>query len=144
MLNTTPYLHFQGDTEKAMRFYQSVLGGEITILGRYKDMPGGERLSPEDQEKMIHISLVVNDGLTIMATDVLDNMGRDVVRGSNFHVQLHTDGEADAGRLLHALARGGTVEAPLHKTSYGPYRGMCIDQYGVPWMVSYNASAGSA
>lgn len=139
MLNITPYLHFSGDTERAMLFYQSVLGGELTILGRYKDVPGGERLSPEDQEKMMHVSLVVNDHLTIMATDVLENMGRDIVRGSNFHVQLNADSEADAERLLQALAAGGSMKVPLHKTSYGAYSGSCIDQYHIPWMVSYSA-----
>ena len=139
MLNFTPYLHFSGDTEKAISFYQSVLGGQITILGRYGDMPGGERLSPEDQQKMMHASLVVNDTLTIMATDVLENMGRDIVRGSNFHVQLNTNSEADAERLLLALAVGGSMKTPVHKTSYGAYSGSCIDQYHIPWMVSYSA-----
>jgi len=136
MINITPYLHFSGDTEKAMHFYQSVLGGEVTIFGRYKDVPGSEKLLPEDQEKMMHMSLVVNESLTIMATDVLDNMDRDIVRGGHFHIQLHTDSEEEAVRLLRGLAVGGRLEEPLHTTSYGACRGSCIDQYGVPWMIT--------
>jgi len=119
-----------------MRYYQSVIGGEFTILARYKDMPGSEKLMPEDQEKLIHISLVVNNDLTLMATDVLDNMDRDIVQGNHFYVQLQTDSEAEAERLLQQLSAGGKVDEALHPTSYHTQSGTCIDQFGVPWMIS--------
>ena len=47
------YLNFQGNTEAAFRFYQSVFGGEFLTLMRYGDMPAQEgiSLSAADQQK---------------------------------------------------------------------------------------------
>jgi PhnB protein len=127
MTGFTPYLHFMGQTEEAMNFYRSVLGGEFVIVGKYKDVPGSEKLGPEDQEKLMHISLQVNDQLTIMGTDALENMGRDVVPGNNYFIRLQADNASEADRILTALAAGGNIEKP----------GACVDQFGVYWMVSH-------
>ena len=51
MLNINAYLHFMGKTEEAMNFYKSILGGEFTIFGRFRDVPGGENMNPEDQKR---------------------------------------------------------------------------------------------
>lgn len=36
MINVTNHLNFRGDTRAALEFYQSVFGGDITII-TYKD-----------------------------------------------------------------------------------------------------------
>jgi PhnB protein len=51
MLNINAYLHFMGKTEEAMNFYKSILGGEFTIFGRFRDVPGGENMNLDDQKK---------------------------------------------------------------------------------------------
>ena len=33
------YLNFQGQAEQAFIFYQSVFGGEFSMISRYGDMP---------------------------------------------------------------------------------------------------------
>ena len=137
MLKSDPYLHFMGNTEEAMNFYKSVFGGEFTIFARFKDVPGGEKMSAQDQEKIIHISLVMSNGVTIMATDSLESMGQTLVTGNNFHICMHAESEAEVERLFEALSKEGNVEMPLNKTFWGAYFGMCRDKFGIQWMLSY-------
>jgi PhnB protein len=109
------------------------LGGEFTIFSRFKDIPGGEKMSAEEQEKIIHISLTISPGTTIMATDALKSMEQNLVTGNNFHICLHVKNEAEVDRIFNALAVGGKIEMPVNKTFFG----MCTDKYGVQWMIDY-------
>ncbi|MBI1768107.1 MAG: VOC family protein [Bacteroidetes bacterium] len=138
MRNTTPYLHFKGNAEQAINFYKSVLGGEFLIFQRYKDVPGGEKMSSQDQEKLIHVSLQVSLSITIMASDTMQSAEQDLVAGNNFHICLHTESEAETERLFEGLSKNGHVEMPLNKTFWGAYFGMCQDKFGIHWMLSYS------
>ena len=137
MRKITPYLHFMGNTEEAMVFYKTVLGGDFTIFQRFKDVPGAEKMAPHEQEKIIHISLDLGNGITIMATDSLESMGQTVVFGNNFHICLHTDSEGETDRIFHALSDKGRVEMPLNKTFFGSYFGIVMDKFGIQWMINY-------
>ena len=138
MLNVNPYLHFMGNTEEAMNFYKSVFGGEFSIFQRYKDMAGGEKMSEEDQEKMIHVSLPFGKGNVLMASDNLESMGHQITAGDNFHICLHTESEKETDKLFKALSEKGKIEMPLNKTFWGAYFGMCRDKFGIQWMISYD------
>jgi len=138
MLNVNPYLHFMGKTEEAMNFYKSIFGGEFSIFQRYKDMAGGEKMSEEDQEKMIHISLPIGKGNVLMASDNLESMGHEIIAGDNFHICIHTENEKETDKLFKALTANGKIEMPLNKTFWGAYFGMCRDKFGIQWMISYD------
>jgi len=36
------------------------------------------------------------------------------------------------------LSEGGRVTMPLEKQAWGDEFGMCVDRFGVPWMVNIN------
>lgn len=137
MLNINAYLHFMGKTEEAMNFYKSILGGEFTIFGRFRDVPGAENMNPEDQKKIMHISLTTKNGTVIMATDSLESMGQQVNFGNNVHLCIQAESETEVDKLFAALSTGGKVEMPVNKTFWGAYFGMCQDKYGVQWMINY-------
>ncbi len=137
MLNINAYLHFMGRTEEAMNFYKSILGGEFTIFGRFRDVPGAENMGPEDQKKIMHISLTTKNGTVIMATDSLESMGQQVNFGNNVHLCIQAESETEVDKLFTALSAGGKVEMPVNKTFWGAYFGMCQDKYGVQWMINY-------
>ena len=137
MLNITPYLNFMGTTEEAMTFYKSVLGGEFTTFSRFKDLPGGERMSDDEQMKLMHVALDLGNGRVIMATDSLESMGQKIEHGNNYHICLHTESEAETDRIFDGLSKGGKIEMPLNKTFWGAYFGMFRDRFGVQWMINY-------
>ena len=59
-LNT--YLFFDGQCEEAFKFYEKVLGGRITALMRYGDVPSGPPVF-KGNARIIHTSLQVGDRL---------------------------------------------------------------------------------
>jgi PhnB protein len=137
MLNMNPYFNFMGNTEEAMKFYKSVFGGEFTIFQRFKDMPGCEKMAPEEQAKIMHISLKTPGGQVFMATDALESMGQKLQFGNNYYITIHTESEAETDKIFNGLSLGGKVEMPLNKTFWGAYCGMFRDRYGVQWMVNF-------
>jgi PhnB protein len=42
---------------------------------------------------------------------------------------------ATAQSVLQALSCGGEATTPLESTFWSPGFGMCVDRFGVPWMV---------
>jgi PhnB protein len=38
--------------------------------------------------------------------------------------------------LFNALAKNGKVNMPFSETFWSPGFGMCVDRFGIPWMVN--------
>lgn len=131
-----PYLNFNGQTAEAMKFYQSVLGGNLSI------QTFGEANLPnisEDEKNLIIHARLENDGIMVMASDG----GKDhpVQMGNNIHLSLMGDDEATLTKWFNGLAEGGTVDMPLAKQFWGDTYGQLTDKFGVHWMV--NISSGN-
>ena len=138
------YLNFQGNTEAAFNFYQSVFGGEFSALMRYGDMPAQEGISLSDaeQQKIMHISLPINEFTVLMASDVSEQFcaqtNQPFTVGSNHYISINLDSseQAEAKRLFDALSVNGQIEMPLEKTFWGALYGAFTDQFGIKWMVN--------
>ena len=131
------YLHFNGDCEKAMNFYKSIFGGDFISVQRYSQIPGSEKMNEEDKEKMIHMSLKISESCTLMGSDVVTNMVDRVSFGNNYHICLQSSSEREPDKVFPALSQSGVIEMPMNKTFWGAYFGMCIDRFGVQWMINY-------
>lgn len=131
------YLNFPGNTEEAFNFYKSVFGGELVGLTRFKDTPEGAKLNAKEKELLMHVSLPIGRGNTLMGTDALESMGHKTTAGNNFHLAIETDDKDEADKIFKALSAGGTVRMPLADTFWGAYFGMLNDKFGIQWMVSY-------
>ncbi|SDL17445.1 VOC family protein [Siphonobacter aquaeclarae] len=132
------YLNFNGTTEEAFRFYQSVLGGEFLTLERFSDTPEADRLRPEDRDKIMHISLPLGNGNILMGTDALESMGHPLTVGNNFYLSVQAESKEEAHRLFDGLSAGGIVKVPLGRASWGAYFGMFDDKFGIQWMVHHD------
>ncbi len=134
-----PYLHFVGTTEKAFNFYKSIFGGEFQSFSRFKDAPPNPQLTPADMERVLHVALPVGANM-LMGSDCPENMKNDIKVGNNITVSVMVDSKAEVDRVFNALAKGGKVVMPVADMFWGDYFGRCVDQFGVPWMVSYHKS----
>ena len=135
-----PYLNFPGTTEEAFNFYKSVFGGEFVGLQRFKDTPEAGNVPDAVKDKIMHIALPLDSGNVLMATDAMEEMGHKVTSGTNFHITISTDSEAETDKIFNALSAGGKVTQPLAKMFWGDYFGMLTDKFGIQWMVSYSES----
>jgi PhnB protein len=60
-----------------------------------------------------------------------------VTYGNNFSISLSAENTGEADKLFSELSSGGVVTMPLQNTFWGDYFGMCIDKFGINWMISY-------
>ena len=133
-MEVQPYVFFDGRCEEAIEFYRRALGAEVTMLMRFKDMPGPHEpgmIPPGAENKVMHASLRIGN-TTVLASD-----GRAQGRPSfaGFSLSLTVPDDAAAKRLFGSLAEGGQVQTPLTKTFFASSFGMVTDRFGVPWMV---------
>ena len=125
-----PYVSFDGNARQAMEFYKGVFGGTLNTntFGEF-----GQADSP-DADKVMHSQLETGSGFTLMASDTPTGMQRNP--GDTITISLSGD-DADALRgYWEKLSDGGTVTMPLEKQMWGDEFGMCMDRFGVPWMVN--------
>ncbi|MEZ4901311.1 MAG: VOC family protein [Spirosomataceae bacterium] len=138
MATINPYLNFMGNTETAFNFYKSVFGGDFAMLQRFKDIPDGDKMSAEDQEKIMHIALPIGNGDVLMASDSLESMGHLLNIGNNIQLSIGAHSKEEATALFEGLSAGGTIEMPMEDTFWGAYFGMFTDQFGIKWMINYD------
>ncbi len=136
MATIHPYLNFNGNTEEAFNFYQSVFGGTFAALQRYQETPEADKMPAHEQEKIMHVALPIGEAM-LMGTDIPESMEK-VTFGTNFSISIDTKSKAEADKLFQALSAGGQVTMPLEKAFWGAYFGMLTDQFGVQWMVNYD------
>ena len=125
-----PYLNFNGNARQALEFYTSVFGGTLTLT-TFADFGAAD--SP-DADRIMHGQLETAAGYTIMAADVTREMTYQPPAG--FAVSLSGDDGDDLHSYWDKLSGSGTVTMPMQKQAWGDEFGMCVDQFGVPWLVN--------
>ena len=131
-----PYISFADTARQAMEFYRGVFGGELT-LSTFGE--AGAADGP-DADKIMHARLDTPAGYTLMASDTPAGMDRTV--GSHISISLSGDDADELRGYFAALADGGVVTVALEKQMWGDEFGMCVDQFGVGWMVNISQPAG--
>ena len=133
------YLNFKGNCEDAFNFYKSVLGGDFSFVGRYKDMPPQKdfSISEEEKNKIMHISLPVGKESVLMGSDSGGDWAPETIVGNNFSISINADTREQADQFFNKLSSGGKATMPMNQTFWGEYFGMCTDKYDINWMVSF-------
>ncbi|MEX2142911.1 MAG: VOC family protein [Pirellulales bacterium] len=122
-MQINPYLMFNGQCEEAFRFYEKVLRGKIEAMIPHAGTPAEGHVPPEWHEKIMHARLVVGEGV-LMASDAPTGR-QDKLQG--FSVSLQIPDTAEAERVFHALAEGGSTTMSMQETFWALRFGMCVD-----------------
>jgi PhnB protein len=133
-MNIIPHLNFNGQCKEAFEFYAELLDGEIKFSMTWGEVPGGEadKFPPETRNLIMHSTIEV-DGDYIMGAD--SPPGRYAPpKGINVSISLKDTGKAE--RIFNKLSEGGNVTMPFGQTFWSTGFGMCVDRYGIPWMVN--------
>jgi PhnB protein len=128
----TPYLSFNGNCREAFTEYQSIFGGELSLM-TFADGPADA--APAGSVKpdaIMHGSLNLADG-SIYGADDPNGQYDGTVHGMCVTVNL-TDPDR-ARQIFDGLSKGGQVQMPLSQTFFSPAFGMCTDRFGTPWMI---------
>lgn len=133
-----PYISFQGNTREAMEFYKTVFGGKLEFSTFGEAAQETQGVKPDD---IMHAVLIADNGITLMAADAATGM-REFVVGTNISISLSGDNEQELTDYYNKLVEGGKEEQALTKAPWGDTFGMCIDKFGIFWMVNITAPKG--
>ena len=131
-MQLNPYMNFNGQCEAAFRFYEQVLGGEITFKMTWGEMPGADQFPSETHKLIMHSTLNVADQILMGADSPPDRYKQP----TGMNVSIHLKDKAEGERIFNALAENGNVTMAFQQTFWSPGFGMCVDQFGIPWMVN--------
>ncbi|HEY3845398.1 MAG TPA: VOC family protein [Acidimicrobiales bacterium] len=131
MMNLTPFLLFDGNCAEAMSFYQSCLGGEVTLT-RLGDSPMAKDAPPEQLHKVTYAHLK-SDAIEFSATDWL-HPTRVPRPGNTVALFLQAERYGELRAAFDQLAVGADQDLldDLHHLAIGSY-GHLADRYGVHW-----------
>jgi PhnB protein len=130
-LNT--YLHFDGNCEEALKFYEKALGGKLVFLLRYNESPAAQECSKDMGNKIMHGRIVAGNGV-LMASDCPKGFFQPQ---AGFSISVNVDTAAEAERYFTALSEGAKdIRMPLGETFWAERFGMFVDKFGVSWMVN--------
>lgn len=132
MTQLDAYLIFDGTCADAMRSYERILGGKLTLL-THADSPMAAQTPPGSENRIMHARLDLG-GRLLMASDAMVGQPYGGMKG--FSLSLIYAEVSDAKRTFAALAEGGKVTMPLQKTFWAEAFGMLVDRFGTPWMVN--------
>lgn len=136
MTTLTPYLLFDGSCYKAMEFYKSCFGGELTLT-KVKDSPIKDHLPAFQQEKVLNARLR-SGNLEISASDWL-LPDRTPIRGNTVCLYLSGGTLRELKALFEKISDGAEVSDPLKERFFGTY-GALSDKFGVRWMFQTDKS----
>jgi PhnB protein len=126
-----PYLIFGGNCREAFTRYQEIFGGELFVM-TMAEMPSDEPVPDEQADLIMHAALMFDDHL-LMASD---GPSPDVGPVQGMYVNYTVADVDEAERVFAALADGGETTMPMAETFWAPKFGMCVDRFGIPWMVN--------
>jgi PhnB protein len=131
-------LRFPGTCEEAFRFYQSVFGGELFRLQRFKEMiPHGYKIEKEDEDKIAFVALKKGKKQLLMGDDDSKSFPKKLIQGNNFSFCISASSKKEAERIYSVLSEGGMERTPMADMYWGEYTGSFRDKFGVLWAVSY-------
>lgn len=131
-MNANAYLNFPGTCEEAFNFYAKCLNSQVVALIRASDTPMKDHTPADRQAKIIHARMVIGDTV-LMGSDAPPDYFKPA---QGFSVCLSVPEVAEAERVFHALAEGGTVEMAIQETFWANRFGTFTDRYGTPWMIN--------
>ena len=133
-MELSTYLFYNGNCKEAFQFYEKALNGKIEFMMTYGESPEKDpKCTPEDLARIMHVRLKVGDH-ALMASDAPPEHYH---KPQGFSVSYSVATRPEAERAFKALSDKGTVIMPLGKTFWAEAFGMCVDRFGIHWMVNF-------
>ena len=130
-IKTMTHLNFRGDARAALGFYQSVFGGDQTIIS-YAD--AGAVQEPAEADQVMWGQVTSDRGFGVMAYDVPARLPLSAGEAP-FFVSVRGEAADEISSYWDKLAVGGTVVQPLAPAGWSPLYGMVKDRFGVIWVL---------
>jgi PhnB protein len=133
MLQTTPFLLFDGNCAEAMTFYRNCLGGELTLT-KLGDTPMKDMFPKEKWDRLINAHLK-SGAIDISATDWMASPMLEPKPGNMSAIFIIGGAYDELKSVFDKLSEGAGRQRfqELHDMPFGMY-GQFYDRYGVQWI----------
>ena len=131
-MHVPTYLNFNGECARAINFYEQAIGAKVLFKMTWGESPMAKDCPPETHGLIMHSTVAIGDGQIMCADSPPDRYKKP----TGMNVSLHVKDKAEAERLFKALSEGGNVTMPFEQTFWSPGFGMCVDRFGIPWMIN--------
>ncbi|WP_431873787.1 VOC family protein [Amycolatopsis sacchari] len=149
-LNAVAHLNFTGQARAALEFYQSVFGGQATVV-TYGDF--GMPAELPDATKVVFGQVTADNGFRVMAYDIPGTDGPaapaapatrrengTTVTTERFFLSVRGETVDEVSPVWKGLAEGATVIEEFGPSQWAPAFGMLTDRFGVTWIVDVAAA----
>jgi PhnB protein len=133
MLQSTPFLLFDGNCAEAMTFYHECFGGELRLT-KLADTPMKDMFPPEKHNRMINAYLK-SGAIEFSAADWMASPEFDPLQGNTTAIFVIGDAYDELKVVFDKLSVGCEKSRfqELHNLPFGIY-GQFYDKYGVQWI----------
>lgn len=133
MLQSIPFLLFDGNCAEAMTFYHTCLGGEL-ILHKLGETPMKEEFPKEKHDRIINAHLK-SGSIEIHASDWMASPSFEPIQGNTYAIYIIGNTYNELKEVFDKLAIGAekTRFQELHDLPFGLY-GQFYDQFNVQWI----------
>jgi PhnB protein len=125
------YLNYGGNCEQAFRFYEEHLGGKITMMTTWGQMPDPSAVPPDRKSAILHARMTIG-GAEIMGADVPPERFQPM---RSVYLSLTVGSNEEAERIYALLADGGQIFMPMEETFFAFRFAMLRDKFGTSWMI---------
>ena len=127
-LNT--YVNYKGNCREAFQFYEKHLGGKITMISTFNDLPDKSNLPADNwKDKILHAQIEIGSGV-LMGADIPN---AEPMRSA--YITLSTTDEEETERIYNLLSDGGQIFVKMDKTFFASRFAMLRDKFGTSWML---------
>ncbi len=123
------YINYKGNCKEAFRFYEQHLGGKITMMNTFRDMPDGANIPEERKDDILHARIEIG-GAVVMGADIPQ---AEPMRSA--YLSLSVDSDKEAERVYALLSEGGEIFMKMEQTFFASRFAMLRDRFGTSWML---------
>jgi PhnB protein len=123
------YINYKGNCKEAFRFYEEHLGGKITMMSTFRDMPDAANIPEERKEEILHARIEIG-GAVVMGADI---QGAEPMRSA--YLTLRVESAEEAERIYTLLTDGGEIFMKMEQTFFASRFAMLRDRFGTSWML---------
>ena len=129
------YINYKGNCREAFRFYEQHLGGRITMMSTFREMPAAANIPEERKDDILHARVEIG-GAVLMGADIEQ---AEPMRSA--YLTLRVDSAAEAERLYALLSDGGEIFMKMEQTFFASRFAMLRDRFGTSWMLLHEEPA---
>ena len=122
------YVNFAGSCAEAFRFYETLLGGRISMMMTHGQTPEGNA-DPNWRDAVLHARLTIG-GTELLGADIPDAQPM-----RSAYLTLNVESDAEAERIFSALSEGGSIFTPMKETFFATRFGQLRDRFGLNGMI---------